>query len=193
MGRKARICVPGYYYHITARGNRRDILFLDEEDFITFFYILKKVNEIIPFELVSYCVMSNHYHLQLKTEDGDLTKVMFHINKRYATYFNNRYYLTGHVFEKRYFSGIITDAEGMLEVSRYIHSNPVEANIVAKPEEYLWSSFVHYESGVCSAEPYMNTDALLEYFQGTLEEKRKLYCGYVKGEVPVTARDLSKE
>jgi hypothetical protein len=63
------------------------------------------------------------------------------VNKRFANYYNAKYRLTGHVFEKRYYDQLINDKEGMLEVSRYIHLNPVKANRVKAPENYPWSSY----------------------------------------------------
>jgi putative transposase len=63
------------------------------------------------------------------------------INKRYANYYNTKYRLTGHVYESRFYDKMIVDKEGMLEVSRYIHLNPVEAKMVRKPEYSPWSSY----------------------------------------------------
>ncbi|GAJ57242.1 hypothetical protein B23_0431 [Geobacillus thermoleovorans B23] len=74
--------------------------------------------------------MTNHFHLQLRSKQEPISKVMALMNKRYANYYNTRYRLTGHVFEKRYYGKWIDNDSGMLEVSRYIHLNPVEAHIV---------------------------------------------------------------
>jgi len=63
----------------------------------------------------------NHYHLQIRSPEISFAKLMAFINKRYANYYNTKYCLTGHVFEKRYYDKVIEDKEGMLEVSRYIH------------------------------------------------------------------------
>lgn len=126
--------------------------------------------------------MTNHFHLQLRSQQESISKVMALINKRYANYYNTRYGLTGHVFEKRYFSKIIDDDVGMLEVSRYIHLNPVEARMVHLPEHYRWSSFYLYQSPA-SPPSFMNIGALLDYFSGTTVEKKKKYVQFVKVDV----------
>ncbi|WP_230459066.1 transposase [Terrilactibacillus tamarindi] len=130
MGRKKRICLPNHFYHVDCRGNRRDPLFKDAGDFLTFMYILTKVYEKAPFDLASYCLMTNHFHLQLRFQDFPISKIMSLINKHHANYYNTRYHLTGHVFEKRYYDNMIDSGTGMLEVSRYIHLNPVQAGMV---------------------------------------------------------------
>lgn len=179
MGRKQRIWIPNYFYHIVCRGNRRDPLFREESDFITYFYILKEVHERHPFEMTSYCLMTNHLHLQLRSQNESISKVMSLINKRYADYYNIKYRITGHVFEKRYFDKIIPDKTGILEVSRYIHLNPVEAGMVKKPEDYRWSSYRHYRWNTTTPEPYLLTDTLLNYFSGTPPQKKQSYCQFV--------------
>jgi hypothetical protein len=98
------------------------------------------------------------------------------INNRYANYYNAKYRLTGHVYEKRYYDKVIEDKEGMLEVSRYIHLNPVEAKMVKQPEYYPWSSFYLYRYRSSVPLRFIKMDCLLDYYEGTLEEKREKYC-----------------
>ena len=114
--RPQRVWLPEYYYHVTCRGNRRDALFMEDSDFRVFLYILRKIYEEHSFTIAAYCIMTNHYHMLLKTSEQPLSKIMSLINKRYASYFNIKYQLTGHVFEKRYFDKMIPDIAGMLKV-----------------------------------------------------------------------------
>ncbi|WP_174614748.1 transposase [Virgibacillus ihumii] len=136
MGRKKRVWVPNSFYHVVCRGNRRDALFKDEGDFKTFLHILQQVHKKIPFELASYCLMTNHFHLQIRSKEQPISKVMSLINKRYADYYNTKNRITGHVFEKRYYDKLIGTKQGMLEVSRYIHLNPVDADMVNHAQNY---------------------------------------------------------
>lgn len=76
----------------------------------------------------------------------------------------------GHVFEKRYYDKIIPTKQGMLEVSRYIHLNPVAAKMVAKPEEYPWSSYRYYLHTLGTGQ--LNVNVVLDYFSGNEREKR---------------------
>ena len=176
MPRPKRIWNLTCFYHIISRGNRRDPLFRAASDFKAFLHILHQLHENIPFELVSYCLMTNHYHLQLRSEEVSISKIMALINKKYANYYNTRYRLTGHVFEKRFYDKIIEDKRGMLEVSRYIHINPVEARMVKRPEYYPWSSYYLYQYPNTNQPGFMNIEHVLGFYEGTMEEKRRLYC-----------------
>lgn len=180
MPYKKRIWIPHRFYHVVCRGNRRDPLFRTQTDFHTFFHILNQLHEKIPFELASYCLMTNHYHLQICSREVPLSKVMSFINKRYANHYNTRYRLTGHVFEKRYYDKLIEDKEGMLEVSRYIHLNPVEAKMVKQPESYPWSSFHLFKSDHYIPARFMDVDHILNYYLGTMDERRAKYCSSLR-------------
>lgn len=81
-----------------------------------------------------------------------------------------------HVYEKRLYDKMIVDKEGMLEVSRYIHLNPVEAKMAKKPEYYPWSSYQFYKNSRAVAPSYINIDSILDYYIGTIEEKKEKYC-----------------
>lgn len=175
MGRKLRILSPLYFYHIVCRGNRRDPLFMDERDIQAFIFILRRIHERFPFEIASFCLMTNHYHLQLKSQEHSISKIMALLNKQYANYYNTRYNLTGHVFEKRFYDSVILAKKGMLEVSRYIHLNPIEANIVIRPEDYLWSSYHLFFINEDEYDylPFFNPGILLDEMEGDTLQKRR--------------------
>ena len=144
MVTKKRPWFPGACYHITNRGNNKQKIFLDDDDYKMYMYLLKdtlKFYEELNFKLISYCLMPNHIHLLLKTDSQDPAIFMRRLNSLYAKYFNNKYEYVGHLFQGRYFSNIITSDYELLEISKYIHLNPVKANIVKLPENYTWSSF----------------------------------------------------
>lgn len=186
MGRKKRSWTPNYFYHVVCRGNRRDDLFKDDGDFLTFLQILQQVANKTSSELVAYCLMNNHFHLQLWSKEQSISKVMSLVNKRYADYYNKKNRITGHVFEKRYFGKPITSKAGMLEVSRYIHLNPVEAKIVERPERYRWSSYRYYFRTFNTSLELIRFDLLLDYFAGSEMEKRKRYSKYVNERFEMT-------
>ncbi|MFC7747449.1 transposase [Lentibacillus kimchii] len=169
--------MPDAFYHIVCRGNRRDNLFLDDEDIKVFFQIMIQVNKKTPFVLASYCLMTNHFHLQLRSGQHTVSKVMSLINKRYADYYNTKYKLTGHVFEKRYYDKLIDSKLGMLETSRYIHLNPVEAGMVAMPAHYPWSSYRYYL--YTTGHRLLNVDEVLDCFAGDPAEKRRKYQDFM--------------
>jgi putative transposase len=84
-----------------------------------------------------------------------------------------------HVYEKRLYDKMIVDKEGMLEVSRYIHLNPVEAKMVRKPEYYPWSSYYLFKNPQAVGLSYMKIDSILDYYNGTIEEKKEKYYQYI--------------
>ncbi|WP_077214866.1 transposase [Bacillus dakarensis] len=176
MPYKRRLWIPDRFYHVVSRGNRRDPLFWEDADFLAFFHILKQVYEKYPFEIAAYCLMTNHFHLLMRSPEVPLSKVMSLINKRYANYYNNRYGLTGHVFEKRFRGDRVDDRRGILAVSWYIHLNPVEARMVNHPSGYSWSSYYLFKDSGFEQPDFMNTDYILDFYQGTAEEKRGEYC-----------------
>ena len=134
----------GAIYHITTRGNRKEAIFKDEDDFEAY---LGHIDENLRYyshlnyELIAYCLMSNHVHLMIKTEKEPLTSIMRRLNSKYTKYFNKKYDYVGHLFQGRYFAEIINNREHLLDVSRYIHLNPVKAKIVSNPKDYKWSSY----------------------------------------------------
>ncbi len=175
MGREKRHWNGNSFYHIVCRRNHREALFLDPGDFCTFLYIIQQLYEKYGFELPSYCLMTNHYHLMLRSKDNLISKIMSLLNKRYADYYNTRYWLNGHLFEKRFYSKEIKKDEGILEVSRYIHRNPLEAKMVKSLEEYPWCSFPFYVDLIQEVPHYVNKEIVFRYYGGSITEKSRKY------------------
>ena len=163
MPYKPRIWLTDQFYHIGSRGNRKEPLFLSGEDYSKFLQLMTEIHETYPFTIATYCLMTNHYHLQICSSEVPLSKVMALLNKRYAHYFNKKYDKTGHLFEKRFFSKPVLGAAGMTKVSHYIHYNPVNASIVPQPQLYQWSSYPSYYYSYTSY-PFLNKEPILAYF-----------------------------
>ncbi|MFW6267155.1 MAG: transposase [Halanaerobium sp.] len=180
MSKKKRVWYPGAMYHIMSRGNRKKELFKNKIDYEYYLYILRQVKEDYPFSLSSYCLMRNHVHLQIKTRGIEIWKIMRQINLFYAKYFNKKYNLVGHVFQGRYKSKLIQDISYDIGLSRYIHLNPVEAEIVARPEQYYWSSYNIYLGK--KKDGLIDTSNILSYFKVKDPRQRyKKYCEAVIG------------
>ncbi|WP_346897506.1 transposase [Clostridium sp. UBA7503] len=171
MARKLRIWYTGAIYHVMCRGNRKKDIFLDSEDYQVYLKIIKKVKEELDFDIYSYCLMTNHVHLAIGTKDDDIGNIMKKINMLYSIYFNRKYDLIGHLFQGRYRSELIQEDKYILEVSRYIHLNPLRANMVTNAQDYKWSSYSTYLG--LSKEKIINTERILSYF-GEINA-RKLY------------------
>ena len=141
MARKKRIWYPGATYHVMSRGNRRTAIFKETYDYLDFIGCICSVKEEFGFKIHSLCLMTNHFHMALETHDKELWRIMHKLLLCYAQNYNSKYKLTGHLFENRYTAQLIEDERYFLEVSRYIHLNPVKAQMVRGPLDYEYSSY----------------------------------------------------
>jgi REP element-mobilizing transposase RayT len=144
MARPLRIVYEGAFYHLTARGNERRDIFLSHKDYEKFLYYLKEAIHKYGILLHAYVFMSNHYHLMVETPKANLSTFMHDLNSAYTTYFNLKRGRAGHLFQGRYKAILVDVDHYLLELSRYIHLNPVRAGIVKRPEGYPYSSFHAY-------------------------------------------------
>ena len=186
MPRKKRIWYPGAVYHVMSRGNRRSAIFKDDSDYLDFLEILDRARERFGFKIHSICLMTNHFHFILETQDVELWRIMHLLLLSYASDYNSKYKLTGHLFENRYTAKLIDNDRYFLEVSRYIHLNPVMARIVTNPLEYAYSSYGKFlnedESAYrwiskCTKKIYDMTDIsrVLSYFPDDPHEQYRIF------------------
>jgi REP element-mobilizing transposase RayT len=141
MARPLRVEYEGAVYHVTARGNERRKIFFTEVDYTKFVKYLTESKKKFNINIHCYVLMSNHYHLIIETPEANLSKAMHYINSSYTTYINVNKKRSGHLFQGRYKSIIIDADNYLLELSRYIHLNPVRAGMVQKPADYQYSSY----------------------------------------------------
>ncbi len=155
MTRPIRIEYPDAWYHVTSRGNERQNIFRDDRDRRKFLVILADNLDRFQVELHGYALMSNHFHLLLKTPDANLKRFMQRFNTTYTVYFNRRHNRNGHLYQGRYKAILVQADTYLLELSRYLHLNPIRihkiANLPAKEQlaelqQYVWSSFPGYVS-----------------------------------------------
>jgi putative transposase len=144
MARPLRIEYPGAFYHITARGNERKTIFFAKSDYDRFKSYLKEAEDKYSLRLHCYVLMTNHYHLLLETPEGNMSKAMHYVNASYTNSINRRRARVGHLLQGRYKAILIERDSYLLELSRYIHLNPVRARVVERPEEYPYSSYGAY-------------------------------------------------
>jgi putative transposase len=175
LARKDRPWFSGAKYHITGRGVRRTMLFHDDEDRDKYLALVEEAMIRYGFILHTYCLMTNHVHLQIETTKTPPGTIMRHLNTKYARYFNKKYHHSGHVFDKRYGAELINSSEYELDLSKYIHLNPLKANMVGKLEDYGWSSYRVYV--LIEKSSLVSTKQILSYFP---EPKVQNYEKYVK-------------
>ncbi|WP_456277551.1 transposase [Bacillus sp. AK128] len=144
MPRKARRISRTGIYHIIMRGINRQVIFENEEDKKKFLEILAKYKRICGFELYGYCLMDNHVHLLLKEGEESISKVMMRICSSYVLWYNWKYERCGHLFQERYKSENVEDKRYFWTVLRYIHQNPLKAEIVQTVWDSRWTSIHDY-------------------------------------------------
>ena len=178
MARPLRIEYPGAFYHVTSRGNEQKDVFKSQKDREKFLSYLESATERYGAVIHAYCMLSNHYHILLETPAGNLSQIMRHINGAYTIYFNIKRKRAGHLFQGRFKAILVEADEYATELSRYIHLNPVRAGIVARPEEYQWSSYRKY-IGQGKTPEWLKTDFILDYF-GNSDVAEKKYQAFVE-------------
>jgi putative transposase len=171
MTRPLRIEYPGAFYHVTSRGNEQKDIFKSRKDREKFLNYLESATERYGAVIHAFCLMNNHYHILLETPTGNLSQIMRHLNGAYTTYFNIKRKRAGHLFQGRYMAILVEADSYGLELSRYIHLNPLRAGSVNRPEEYEWSSYRHY-IGLAKAPSWLKTGFVLDVFGGKDAERK---------------------
>lgn len=138
MPRKNRIEKVGFY-HIINRGVARNTIYHDDEDFRKFLEIIQDASDEYDFSIYSFCLMSNHYHLLLKTTSSNLSTFMQKINSRYSVYYNNKYKRVEPLWQGRFKSWYVFDELYLKALVKYIEYNPIKAGITKKIGEYKWA------------------------------------------------------
>jgi putative transposase len=146
VARPLRIEYKNAYYHVMNRGRGRQYIFHNDEYYEAFLDCLEQANVRFGLEIHAYCLMGNHYHLLVKTPRGNLGRAMRHINGVYTQRYNWLKKTDGPLFRGRYKAILINAASYLLQVSRYIHRNPIELKtpLVAELIDYKWSSYPAY-------------------------------------------------
>jgi putative transposase len=125
-------------HHVTARGNARGAIFLDDEDRVLYRYRLGWAARDFEWEVLLWCLMTNHVHLLIATRKPNLSAGMQQLHGRYAQLFNERHRRTGHLFGGRFWSVPIETDEHFEIASHYILDNPVTAGLVLRRHDWPW-------------------------------------------------------
>ena len=138
MGRRPRILVPGGIYHVYNRVSRGAHVFRDDEEADRLEHLLAATKERDDFQILAWCVMSNHYHLALRMGEVALSRSMRTIHQRFAQSFNGRHRFFGPFWQGRYRSKQVDDDAYLRQLIVYVHLNPVTAGIVKDASKYRW-------------------------------------------------------
>lgn len=163
MARPLRVEFEGAWYHVMNRGANRRPVFLSPIHRRFFLKLLQDISEIFLVEIHAFCLMTDHYHLLVRTPVAGLSRAMRHLDGVYTQRFNRQTDSDGPLFRGRFKSIIVGSDVYQLQVSRYIHLNPVQAGIVEQPENYRYSSYGAYV-GIRPAPAWLHTSATLHRF-----------------------------
>lgn len=204
MARAYRLQGEGLLYHITSRGDGRKDIFRNDTDCAKFLEYLKAVKDKYKVYIYAYCLMANHYHLLVETSQPNISKAMQQLNTAYTVYYNVKRGKSGHLFQGRFKSMIVDKDSYLLELTRYIHLNPVRAKIVNNPDKYHWSSYNEYVKNIkdgiidkallaryIKINPVSYENFVLEGVGKEINPFIDVYGGFVLGK-PVFIKDILK-
>ncbi len=174
MPRPPRLLLSHSYYHVMTRGNNKNIVFKDEDDFYYYLSLIKRYKVVHPFDLYHYCLMPNHTHFLIKTKKAaDFSVFMKKINLAYFHYYRRRYGWVGHFWQDRFKTQPVGKDDYFIQCGKYIELNPVRGNLVERPDSYLFSSFTYYSKG--DINPLLTEDIFYEDLGKTKTERQKAY------------------
>ena len=168
MARQARKDSETSIYHVMMRGNNKEPIFRRSGQKLRLKEYIDEECADDSLKLIAWCIMDNHVHLVFKGNKHELSQAIKRINTRFAMGFNTIEKRVGHVFQDRFKSEPVNDDNHLLAVIRYVHNNPVKANLVARARDYEWSSYSEYirKQNVLSSK----NEQILSYFNGDLEK-----------------------
>ena len=178
MARLPRIDLAGFH-HVANRGVEKRQVFVDNEDYDRFLTLLCQKCAKFDVNVHSYCLMSNHYHLLVETQEENLSKFMRAVNAQYAAYFNRKYKRVGHLWQGRFKSWFVTDEAYLYTLIKYIEFNPVKAKMVHELSQYehsSYSTFVGKSKAIaCLKNSVMftqfdNVEDVVEFFESWYDE-----------------------
>jgi putative transposase len=180
MPRKSRIDAPGALHHIVTRGIERRDIFLDDDDRVDFVDRLGGILEETETRCLAWALMSNHFHLLLKTGKNAIATVMRRVLTGYAVTFNRRHGRTGHLFQNRYKSILCQEEAYLLELVRYVHLNPIRAGIVKDLKALDRFAFTGHSALVGQIRrDWQDTGSVLGLYGEKLGVARKRYRDFI--------------
>ncbi|MDD5465557.1 MAG: transposase [Candidatus Omnitrophica bacterium] len=139
---KTRIFIENACYHIYARGNQKQIVFIEKRDFEFYLGQLKRYKRKYSFHLYGYCLMPNHIHLMGQAVAPEkLSNFMQCLQRSYTAYYNKKYNKVGHLWQGKFKAKLIAKDQYALDCISYIETNPVRAKLVNSPKDYIFCSY----------------------------------------------------
>ncbi len=175
MARLPRFILPDYPQHVIQRGNNRQQILFDEDDYWFIWERLAAGAKRFQCAIHAYVLMPNHFHLLLTPQrENGVGKLMQYVGRYYVHYFNTKYRHSGTLWEGRYRATLVDPQAYLLAVAHYIEANPVRAGLVSHPAEYDWSSYGHNAKG--ADDPLVSPHREYERLGRSLKARLALYA-----------------
>ena len=171
--RRQRIVFEGAIYHVTQRAPGREVIFLEEADYLYFLKTLKEKTKHFNFNIFCFALLSNHVHLLIQTSQKNLSQSMRSTFQCYAQYFNKKYLRKGHVFCGRFRAALCYEASYVIAASVYIHLNPLRAGLGRYLGDYRWSSVNLYTTRPRSS--FVASEKFLSFLEEDPQKARQTY------------------
>lgn len=182
MPRPPRMMFAGAVYHVFTRGNHQESIFADDTDRTKWITLMREAKERFGLDILSYCLMTNHIHLAVRTGQPNLDKLMEWLKRSYTRHYNGRHRKWGHLFQGPYKARLVQTDRYLLALVRYIHMNPVKAGMTDSAEEYPWSSHPYYLGE--KRDSLVETETALSILTEQLERQRSLYLSFMQQPIP---------
>ena len=174
MPRPPRLLLPQSCYHIMTRGNNKNIVFKQNDDYRYYLNLVAKYRNELPFDLFHYCLMPNHIHMLIRTQKAhDFSLYMKKINLAYFHYYKRKYKWVGHFWQDRFKSQPVGKDEYFIQCGKYIEFNPVRKELTANAQEYPYSSYRFYALGEKDA--LITEDMFYTSLGETQKDRQKTY------------------
>ncbi len=180
MARPWRVQYEGAIYHIMSRGVGRGEIFLVDDDYLRFISYLERSVGKFKINIFAFVLMSNHFHLFLRTNEANVSRVLHWLQTSYSIYYNRKHSRSGHLFQGRFKSIVVGDESYWQNLSLYIHLNPIRAGIVEELSQYKWSSYNDYVN-IKKIHNWVDGDAVLREFGRNKKESRTEYRKLIRG------------
>ncbi len=144
MPRRCLIFQPDHYYHLYNRGNDRNPIFFERDNYLHFLRLVRRYLIGQTLDVLAYCLMPNHYHLLVRCKTNDVSGAMQLLSMAYTKAMNRRYNRVGSLFQGQFQAIEVGSDAYLYHLTRYIHLNPVKAEMVAHPKEWEFSSYLEY-------------------------------------------------
>jgi REP element-mobilizing transposase RayT len=183
------VIVEGGLYHVYNRFARGEGVFSDPEEAAEFAELLREVKKRDGLTIFAWALLSNHYHVAVRTSAIPLSRTMKHLQWTFSRRFNRRWKRTGPLWQSRYQARLIEDQDYLDKVMVYIHLNPVRAGLVGDPPDWVFSG--HREIVGRVKKPLVDIDQALIGFGETLRKARRCYVNRVRAGLEEEAIDDS--